>query len=44
MNLTVHLYPMPRFRISGNIPLLSLYAFSVWTEGALPLPFLIGDI
>jgi hypothetical protein len=32
---------LPQFRMSGDIPLLPVYAFMAWTGTALPLPIYI---
>jgi hypothetical protein len=36
---TIHLYPIPRLRMSGAIPALPLCAFMVWKETTLPVLF-----
>ena len=38
MQLTTHLYLVPRLRINGAIPLLPLHTFMVWTGPISPLP------
>jgi hypothetical protein len=38
VKLTTDLHLVPRLRMSGAIPLLSLHAFIAWTEGTLDLP------
>jgi len=39
VNVTTHLRPERRWRWSGAIPLLTVYAFTAWTRVILPLPF-----
>lgn len=41
VKLTIHLYPVPRLRMSEAIPQFPLYDFMVWTGKPLPFTFLL---
>ena len=41
---TTHLYVVPRWRMSGALPLFSLYAFVAWTEKTLPVFYRYCDV
>jgi hypothetical protein len=39
VNFTIHAHLALRLRMSGDVPLLPLYAFMMWAGKNLPLPF-----
>jgi len=42
--LTAHLCLALRLKVSGAVPLLTLYAFMAWTGTALPLPYRFRNV
>lgn len=42
--LTNQIHLLQRLRMSGDVPLLPIYAFTAWTETMLPLPLLFSII